>query len=59
LRRNSFSKRNLLLWRARSRRPNKGGARAACVCGAGHRSLRLRLAVAPGDNGGGDAAVAV
>ena len=43
LRRNSFSKRNLLVWRARRRHP-KGCARAACVVGTGHRNLRLRLA---------------
>ena len=43
LRRNNFSKRNLLVWRARRRHP-KGGARAACVVGTGHRNLGLRLA---------------
>src|SRR6187402_2074842 len=38
LRRNSFSKRKLLLWRARRRHP-KGGARAAWVSGKTHKNL--------------------
>ena len=38
LRRNNFSKRKLLLWRARRRHP-KGGARAAWVSGKTHKNF--------------------